>query len=203
MSPPSLPETQTDKPLTPVRYDKKLAQLAGAVDAAATQYQATNSSSRNGSNGSNGHLVAHPLVNMFPTTQMSRELQELVAALRTEEIEWKSLTTEQKKQLGIEVAAEILVQEGNSQKELTRELFDQTKPTWMPTMHALCLGAPISASYLRAAAATLAATRLQNRQAPSEDANPAPSQEASQAPSQDASPGSASSSEDSAPSSSD
>lgn len=85
-------------------------------------------------------------------------------------------------------------------------------------MHALCLGAPISASYLTASATTLAAARLHNQQAsesPSRETSQAPSQETSQAPSratdqeasqdasQDENQGSASNSDGSAPSSSD
>jgi len=207
-------------PVTPAPYSSNLARLAGEVDAAAAQFQATNSNGHNGSNGSNSkpHLVSHPAINLFPTTEMTRELQALVQALRAEQIEWKSLTNEQKKQLGIEVAAEILVQTGSAQTDLSRELFDSRKPTWMPTMHALCLGAPISASYLRASAATLAAARLHNQQAsesPSRETSQAPSQETSQAPSratdqeasqdasQDENQGSASNSDGSAPSSSD
>ena len=150
----------------------------------------TISHSANG-NGTNGNgagktklTISRPL-NLLPLdlTYLSPELQETVAALRGEEIDWKSLMTEQKKALGIEIAAQILSWQANPNAELTRELYDSNRPMWMPTMHALCLGTPIAANELRSQAANLAASRAQSREASeaseeASSANPSPSSDA-------------------------
>ena len=174
-------ETAANPPSpTPTRpsYSPMLAKIADQVDTVAAQYSNGNGSNGNGKAKPEMVLNSQHLMGRLPFnwTLLPPEMQNLPDLLRTEEIDWKSLTAEQKRALGVETAAQILLQNASPSAELTRELYDNNRPAWMPTMHALCLGTPIAANELRSQVATLAASRAASRaDKPSEANLPNPS----------------------------